>query len=214
MDHDSKQSFEVLDTRVRAAEREMHEIRSTMRTGFSELNQVISAQYSKFETLVNQQTSRFETQIDNQNSLIEKQREPKFQIYAVIIPIVLCAAGFVWAILQSQITGKLNSETYYIAAERAKESRATTDASIAKITDKMVPFDVHRIQWDANAAALSNLRESIVVLRADMQRQIDEVKRQQGDTYTARDVILRLETRQRELEDIIIRGRLPGQSSP
>ena len=198
MDQDSRQSFDVLDTRLRANERGLTDIQSAMRTGFSDITGQITAQYNKFEQAMAAQGSRFEQQVAGQNALIEKQREPKFQIYAIIIPMVIFAVGFVWAILQTQITSKLSAETFAIATERAKETRLGQEKAIDRINEKMVPFEVHKIQWDAQAAA--NLT---------LQRQIDELKKGQSDTYSARDVILDLKSRQRELEDMMLRRATP-----
>ncbi|MFD2142291.1 hypothetical protein [Ancylobacter oerskovii] len=202
MDQDSRQSFDVLDTRLRANERGLADVQSTMRDGFAELTRQIGTQYTKFEQAMAAQGARFEQQINAQNALIEKRSEPKFQIYAIIIPIILAAVGFVWAILQTQISSKLNQETFVVATERAKETRQGQEKAVEAIVAKMVPFEVHKIQWDAQASE-----------NASLQRQIDEVKRSSADTYSARDVILRLESRQRELEDLVMRGRV-GAASP
>ncbi|MDR6953771.1 hypothetical protein J2X65_003134 [Ancylobacter sp. 3268] len=213
MDQDSRQSFDVLDTRLRTTERGLADVQSTMRDGFAELTRQIGAQYTKFEQAMSAQGARFEQQISAQNALIEKRSEPKLQIYAIIIPMILGAATFVWAILQTQISSKLNQETFAIATERARETRATQEKAmevlaarqekdIDAIVAKMVPFEVHKIQWDAQAAQ-----------NASLQRQVDELKRSSADTYSARDVILRLESRQRELEDLVLRGRI-GAASP
>lgn len=80
--------------------------------------------------------------------------------------------------------------------KRAEEDRKRVDDRILRIeqylSDKVVARPEHEEKWRSSEQRF-----------ADMQRQLDEIKRQQGETYTARDAILDLK---KEVEDLRRRG--------
>lgn len=141
---------------------------------------------------------------------ITTDRRPQWQAYGVMLTgVALLGALAYWpireqqgrleAILVKMDDQKIDVATYAVAAERGKESREQVNTALRDIQTNLVPRREHELQWAANAREMS-----------DIQRQIDEVKKNQADTYSARDVLLELKTRQRELEDMVLRGRSPG----
>ncbi len=196
MNQSEQESLGSIQTRVSHLEQGLIGISKDMREGFSLITKQIQDQASRFDT----------------------ERRPQWQAYGLVVTIALAFSGFVWwvntdrqnamalqfgksndaiaTLIAKMDDSKVDVATYNVGAERARETRQNQEKAIDGISAKMVPFEVHKIQWDAQAAA--NLT---------LQRQIDELKKGQSDTYSARDVILDLKSRQRELEDMMLRGR-------
>lgn len=83
--------------------------------------------------------------------------------------------------------------------------------TIGKLDDKIVPRQENERIWEMQNQQTSNLREALVNDRANLQRQIDELKQQQTGFFGQRDLNLRLLDRMDDIEKQTQRYR--GQST-
>lgn len=76
-----------------------------------------------------------------------------------------------------------------------RELRREAMADMRVVKELIVPRGEHSEKWEANRAQIMNL-----------QRQIDELSKRTGDTYTARDAILDLKQQIQDLRRLIKNG--------
>lgn len=196
MNQSEQESLGSIQTRVSHLEQGLVGLSKDVREGFSQIARQSAEQAASFNAQFQSQAARF-----------EQDRRPQWQAYGVMLTgMVILGTLAYWPIREQQTRleslivkmdeTKIDATTYAVGAERAKESRQSMEKAVDLINAKMVPFDVHKIQWDAQAAANANL-----------QMQITELKKAQGDTWGARDALMETKSRLRELEDMVLRGR-------
>lgn len=87
--------------------------------------------------------------------------------------------------------------------ERGKEDRERTNRAIENIQANIFTRDVHKQHWDNIDESIKATNERTDAARVDLQRQIDAIQRNLGDTYTTRDALLESKQRLSKLEDLV-----------
>lgn len=205
----------VLSQRVTALDRDMTNLGNSLS---SQITQLANNFSSQVQTLANQ--------IQNlSNKMQEGTRTP----WGILIAAAVFLLGFVAAIgglayspilsttsrLESALDKQNDRLTSAIAslAERVvtreeldartlqiAEDRQRVETWVRALQGDVFPKEVHLQRWEridadaANAARLSEARDN------NLQREIDVLQKQLGDTYTARDALLDLRTRLDTLE--------------
>jgi prefoldin subunit 5 len=87
--------------------------------------------------------------------------------------------------------------------QRAKEDRERTDRAIVDLNANVFPREVHIQRWARFDSDIAATRHDMDVQVANLQRQIEALQRQQGDTYTARDALLDVKRQVEQLQNEI-----------
>lgn len=194
---------------------------------FSSLEQrvyTIEKGFVDLRDTVQHQTAAITAKLETLGSQFNESRKPQWQpllMLASVIVAFVTAIGTLayWPILSGQsradaaiasvqtelrVSIKESAASYLTRAEadwraeRSKEDRRRFEIALTKLIDGQVSRQEHEQRWQNEAQRF-----------ADVQRQIDEMKRQQGDTYTARDALLDARDRIARLEREL--GELSGK---
>lgn len=89
-----------------------------------------------------------------------------------------------------------------ITREEVRAGRERFDRDLKVIQDNLVPRGEHSEKWRANDQALVNI-----------QRQIDEFRKESGSTYTLRDKVVDMNKRIEELNSLLMKSGWPIPST-
>lgn len=87
--------------------------------------------------------------------------------------------------------------------DRGKEDRDRTNREIENIQANIFTRDVHKQHWDNINESIKATNDRTDAARMDLQRQIDAIQKNLGDTYTTRDALLESKQRLDKLEDLV-----------
>lgn len=189
-----------LGERVTNLGRRQTDMESEMRAGFKQTESAASALAAEFRNSIASLST----------SLAERNRP---QWAAIAVAISFCTViGGVLAYPVMSATGDLKITVSSISdkmvtqaemkwrTDRGLEDRARTDAAIKDIRDALVPSQELERVWQSEDQQ-----------HAQMQKQIDELKQGQANTYSARDLLLDMRERQDRLERQLYSTRPPPQ---
>jgi len=131
----------------------------------------------------------------NVTKQIEGSRQPPYQLWGIMVTVMIGLASFVWWV----VTDRQNT-----SAEQTANALKHVSELIRDIDQNMVSQKEFTLTTERGREYRVQVAENIAAMRADLQRQIDEIKKSQGDTYTVRDAIMEIKSRQRELEETIL----------
>jgi len=136
--------------------------------------------------------ARITEQFQGQAARFEQDRRPQWQAYGVMLSgMVILGTLAYWPIREQQ--GRL-------------------EALIVKIEERKIDRYEFAIVQDRGKETRERLYADIQRGTSELQRQIDELKKQSLDTYSLRDVVVELKQNQKEIQELVLRGR--GQAPP
>lgn len=131
--------------------------------------------------------SRITEQFQAQASRFEQERRPQWQAYGVMLTAVaLLGTMAYWPVREQQT----RLETLILKMDEGKVSRE----------EFILTQDRGREYRERAGADLTRTT-------ADLQRQLDDLKRAAGETYSLRDVVVELKQNQKEIQEMVLRGR-------
>lgn len=181
-----------LGERVTNLGRRQTDFESEMRSGFTQMEAALSS-------IANETRSS----IAALSQSINERNKPQWQALGVALTFCIALGGLAYwpinaatgdlkvavgAILAKMDTMVTQKDLEYRQA-RSVEDRARTDAAVADLREKQVPREEHQTHWASEAQ-----------VDAALQKQIDELRANQAQTYSARDIILELQESQKRLE--------------
>lgn len=126
-------------------------------------------------------------QIADQSERFGQSQRPQWQAYGVMVTVVVVLGGLVyWPI---------------------REQGGRIEDALIKIADDKVGRQEWVITQDRGKETRDRLNSDINRGDEDLQRQIDELKRAAGETYSLRDVVVELKQNQKEIQELVLRGR-------
>jgi DNA repair exonuclease SbcCD ATPase subunit len=207
---------------------------STLDRQQRELAQDIGNLGSQMERSLKAAVDSFGRQMDALSSKVDERSKIPWPALGVMLSFITVIGGLVWypvkynqdkleaavvriadsAVNKTELENRLGT-----AAQRRDDFQRATDSRIDSLQrqedvmdQKIVPLDWHKDKWAANERELGNLRDTAQRSENNLQRQLDEVKRSFGDTFSLRDA---LQTMQRRLDSLetfqsSARGRAAG----
>lgn len=131
--------------------------------------------------------SRFQEQVQAQATRFEQERKPQWQAYGVMLTgIVVLGTMAYWPIREQQT----RLEALVIKMDEGKVSRE--EFALTQERGK-----------EYRERSTSDLKQAVI----EVQRQIDDLKKQAGETYSLRDVVVELKQNQKEMQEMVLRGR-------
>ena len=208
------QNVEVLGQRVSTLERSVGDISRQLDTMSSRMASSIETLNVNINTLVSGLRSDFDTKVSTLNDRVTTSKSPQWQVIIGAIALVCGLSGSLWvagiqpikdslaeikddnrqerrdirADVDSLKETRVSKADWNEARTERKEAITQLNNKIDAVTTAIVPRGEHQEKWQGADRA-----------RADMQRQIDEMKAAAGSTYGVRDVIQRLENQVEEL---------------
>lgn len=178
-----------LGERVTNLGRRQSDLESEMRSGFKQMESAVSS-------LANEMRSSVAALSTN----IAERNKPQWQAIAVALSFCTIVGGLVyWPIrdatsdLKSSITiisEKMVTQDEMIwRTQRGVEDRQRMESAIKEVRDAQVPREELARVWQSDDQQ-----------KAALQKQIDELKQAQTNTYSARDLLLDMRERQDRLE--------------
>jgi DNA repair exonuclease SbcCD ATPase subunit len=186
--------------RVTNLSRRQSDLESEMRSGFKTMESAVSSLANEMRTSV----AALSTNIAERN-------KPQWQALGVALTFCTILGGLAYwpinaattdlkaavlSISENMVTQK---EMEWRTA-RGAEDRVRIEAAVKDVRDAQVPRE-----------ELSRVWQSDDQQKAQLQKQIDELKMAQANTYSARDLLLDMRERQDRLERQIYGTRPPGQ---
>lgn len=148
----------------------------------------------KIEQSYTNLSNRFETAVAAINSKLEERSKIPWSAVSTGVAVIVAIGGVA-----------------YLPIETRQNDLATEIGSLhttlERIGDIVVPRKENEQQWASSAVERQDLKEAIVSDVANLQRQIDEVNKKVGDTYTTRDILLESQKRIDELERTVKASR-------
>lgn len=126
-------------------------------------------------------------QISELGSRFEQDRRPQWQAYGVMITVVVVLGGLVYWPIREQ-GGRIEAALVALNESKISREEFSITQERGKETRERISADMKRGE-------------------DDLQRQIDELKRQAVDTYSLRDVVVELKQNQKEIQELVLRGR-------
>ena len=178
-----------LGERVTNLGRRQSDLESEMRSGFKQMESAVSS-------LANEMRSSVAALSTN----IAERNKPQWQALGVALTFCTILGGLAYWPINAATTDlkaavSTISQNMVSQAEmkwrtdRGLEDRARTDAAIKDLRDAQVPRQEMERVWQAEDQQ-----------RMQIQKQIDELKASQANTYSARDLLLDLRERQDRME--------------
>jgi len=131
--------------------------------------------------------ARITEQFQAQASRFEQDRRPQWQAYGVMLTgIVVLGTMAYWPIREQQT----RLETLILKMDEGKVSR-----------EEFVLTQERGKEYRERSGS------DLTRVTAEMQRQLDDLKRAAGETYSLRDVVVELKQNQKEIQDMVLRGR-------
>ncbi len=188
-----------LGERVTNLNRRQSDLETEMRSGFKQIESSMTSMSSEMRSAVAALST----------NLAERNR-PQWQAIGVAITFCTVIGGLAyWPINAS--TARLENAVVLLGEKvvtrqemdwrqaRGQEDRTRMEASIASVREAQVP-----------RAELERVWTSEDQQRAQMQKQIDELKQGQANTYSARDLLLDMRERQDRLERSVYGAARPA----
>jgi len=117
----------------------------------------------------------------------EQDRRPQWQAYGVMITVIVVLGGLVyWPI---------------------REQGSRIEMALVTLNESKISRDEFAITQDRGKETRERITADMKRGEDDLQRQIDELKRQAVDTYSLRDVVVELKQNQKEIQELVLRGR-------
>lgn len=133
--------------------------------------------------------ARITEQFQTQATRFEQERKPQWQAYGVMLSgMVILGTLAYWPI---------------------REQQARLETLIAKVDDGSVRRAEFDLTQDRGRETRTQLAADIARTGVELQRQIDDLKKSQSDTYSLRDVVIELKQNQKELLERIY-GQRPS----
>lgn len=131
-------------------------------------------------------------QMQDQSARFDQERRPQWQAYGVMLTgMVILGTLAYWPIREQQ--GRLES-------------------LIVKMDDQKVGRAEFNVVQERGKESRIQINDDIKRGESELQRQIDELKRQQGDTYSLRDAFLEAKQEIKEIKDLYWRKMgMPSQ---
>ncbi|WP_309567051.1 hypothetical protein [Methylobacillus flagellatus] len=126
-------------------------------------------------------------QITEQSERFSQSQKPQWQAYGVMVTVVVVLGGLVYWPIREQ-GARIETALYQIDKDKLDRTEFVTAQERGKETRERINADI--------------LRGDI-----ELQRQIDELKKQAMDTYSLRDVVVELKQNQKEMQEMVLRGR-------
>jgi hypothetical protein len=178
-----------LGERVTNLGRRQSDLESEMRTGFKQMEAAVGALATEMRSSV----AALATNMAERN-------KPQWQAIAVALSFCTVVGGLVyWPIQNSQTDMKVamtaivdkmvSRQEMDWRQARGQEDRARTDQAVADLRAAQVPRTELERVWHTDD-----------LVNAQLQKQIDELKANQSQTYSARDLLLDMRERQDRLE--------------
>jgi len=124
-------------------------------------------------------------QIAEQSDRFGQSQKPQWQAYGVMVTVVVVLGGLIyWPI---------------------REQGDRIETAIIKIADDKVGRAEWLVTQDRGKETRDRLNADILRGDADLQRQLDELKKQAMDTYSLRDVVVELKQNQKEMQEMVLR---------
>jgi peptidoglycan hydrolase CwlO-like protein len=140
----------------------------------------------KIEQSYTNLSNRFETAVAAINTKIEERNKIPWSAVSTGVAVIIAIGGVAYLPIQTR-QNDLGAEI------------ETVRTSLDHIGDVVVPRKEHELEWANSAVARQDLKETINSHVANLQRQIDELNKKVGDTYTTRDILLE---EQKQIDDL------------
>jgi hypothetical protein len=178
-----------LGERVTNLGRRQSDLESEMRSGFKQMESAISS-------LANETRNS----IASVSSSIAERNKPQWQALGVALTFATVLGGLAYMPIReatSDLKGSVTIITEKMVTQkemewrtaRGAEDRARTESAVVDLRSQQVPRQELERVWAADDQQ-----------RAQMQKQIDELKQGQASTYSARDILLDLKENQQRLD--------------
>ncbi|MCS0459552.1 hypothetical protein [Rhizobium favelukesii] len=178
-----------LGERVTNLGRRQTDLESEMRSGFRQM-----------ETAVSSLAQEMRTSVAALSTNLAERNKPQWQALGVALSFAAILGGLAYWPIQSATTDLKESlavitekmvtqKEMEVRTQRGVEDRQRTDAAIADLRTSQVPRQELERVWQSDDQQ-----------KAALQKQIDELKQAQANTYSARDLLLDMRERQDRLE--------------
>lgn len=137
-------------------------------------------------------------QITEQSERFSQSQKPQWQAYSVVLTIALAFASFIWWV---------NTDRQNNLAALSSKADETLAATISKLADDKIGRSEFVLTQDRGKETRERINADILRGDSELQRQIDELKKQAMDTYSLRDVVVELKQNQKEMQEMVLRGR-------
>lgn len=133
--------------------------------------------------------SKITEQFQTQAARFDQDRKPQWQAYGVMLTgMVILGTLAYWPIREQQ--GRL-------------------EQLIVKMDDQKVDTVTFNLASERGKESRIQINEDIRRGDTELQRQIDEIKRSQGDTYSLRDAFMESKQEIKELKEAVFKSRAP-----
>lgn len=149
----------------------------------------IQTRVRHLETGLDALATQVRTGFDAISQQLQSDRRPQWQAYGVMLTAMVTLAALVW---------------WPISDKQSRFEDALKDFSKSAVSRS--EFDLVQ---ERGKEVRAQINTDIKDVEEGLQRQIDEIRKTAGDTFTVRDALMEMKSRQRELEDMILKRAGP-----